>query len=222
VLRAVVDDHLAELRREVVAHDPEHQVEVAVQQAPARGAPLVDLDVGPQAQQVVHVAADLAVGRRLRDRADDEAGARRAHLVDQLAQALALALAGDPPRDADVADRRHEHDVAARQRDVRGDARALAGDRVLDDLDQDLLAGADQLGDVGVLAGAPGDASPSSSSTRSAPAPAPPGAAMSPAYRNAAFSSPMSTKAACMPGRTRRTLPLYTLPTVPRSRSRST
>lgn len=31
---------------------------------------------------------------------------------------------------------------------------------------------------------------------------------------NAAFSSPMSTKAACMPGRTRRTLPLKTCPTI--------
>jgi hypothetical protein len=70
-----------------------------------------------------------------------------------------------------------------------------------------------------------GTLSPSSSSMGAGAGGAPeaaPGAAMSPAYRNAALSSPMSTKAACIPGRTRRTLPLYTFPTVPRSRSRST
>jgi hypothetical protein len=84
--------------------------------------------------------------------------ARRAHLVDESAQAPALALARDPPRDADVAHRRHEHDVAPGQRDVRGDPRALARDRVLHDLDEDLLAGAHELGDVEVLAAAPRDA----------------------------------------------------------------
>jgi hypothetical protein len=99
-------------------------------------------------------AADLAVGGGLGDGADDEAGAGGAHLVDHAAQATTLALAGDPPRDADVTDRRHEDDVAAGQRDVRGDPRALARDRVLHDLDEDLLARANELRDVDVLAGA--------------------------------------------------------------------
>ena len=37
-------------------------------------------------------------------------------------------------------DGRHEHQVAARQRDVRGDARALGAERLLEHLDHDLLA----------------------------------------------------------------------------------
>src|SRR5207342_2318502 len=44
---------------------------------------------------------------------------------------------------------------------------------------------------------------------------------MSEACRNAARSRPISTKAACMPGITRCTRPLYTLPTTPRRLARS-
>ena len=56
-------------------------------------------------------------------------------------------VAGDLPRHAHVFERRHVNDVAARQRDVRSDARALLAQRLLGDLDDDLLAFFEQIGD---------------------------------------------------------------------------
>src|ERR1019366_8456792 len=87
----------------------------------------------------------------LRDGAHDEAGARGAILVDQLAQAAPLLVALDAPRDADVIHRRHEHEVPAGQRDVAGDARALGADRILHDLDQALVAFLEQVLDLRAL-----------------------------------------------------------------------
>ena len=46
----------------------------------------------------------------------------------------------DLARHADVIDRRHEHEEAARERDVRGEPRALGAERLLRDLHEDLLA----------------------------------------------------------------------------------
>ena len=51
-------------------------------------------------------------------------------------------------RDADEVRERHEHEEAARQRDLGGDAGALGAHRVLDDLHHDLLAGLEQRLDV--------------------------------------------------------------------------
>ena len=59
---------------------------------------------------------------------------------DDVPQALALLLVLDAPRDADVIGRRHVDDVATGQADVRCDAGALRPDRLLRDLNQDLLA----------------------------------------------------------------------------------
>jgi hypothetical protein len=53
-----------------------------------------------------------------------------------------------------VVDRREVDDVAARQRDVARDARALGADGLLRDLDEDLLALADDLADGRRLGGA--------------------------------------------------------------------
>ena len=57
----------------------------------------------------------------------------------ELAQPLAL-LVGQPARDADAVAVRHVHEVAARDRDLHREARALRPDRVLGDLHDDLLA----------------------------------------------------------------------------------
>ena len=62
-------------------------------------------------------------------------------------QAQALFVAGDLARDAHVLERRHVDHVAAGQRDVRSDARALLAERLLGDLDDDLLAFLQQVGD---------------------------------------------------------------------------
>ncbi len=61
-------------------------------------------------------------------------------------QAQALFVAGDFARDAGVLERRHVDDESPRQRDVRSDARALLAQRLLGDLDDDLLAFLEQFG----------------------------------------------------------------------------
>ena len=60
----------------------------------------------------------------------------------------ALVARLDLARHADVIDRRHEDQEAARHRDVRGEARALGAERLLDDLDEDFLPFLEQVFDV--------------------------------------------------------------------------
>ena len=81
---------------------------------------------------------------------DDAAGeaVRLAELADDAAQPRALLARLDLARDADVIDGRHEHEEPPRHRDVRGEAGALGAERLLDDLDQDLLAFLEQVLDL--------------------------------------------------------------------------
>ena len=79
---------------------------------------------------------------------DDEAGPLRAHPVHDLAEPAPLAVLLDAARDADVIDGRHEDEVPAGERDVARDAGALRPDRILRDLDDDLLALLQQVLDV--------------------------------------------------------------------------
>ena len=81
---------------------------------------------------------------------DDAAGeaVRLAELADDAAQAAALVARLDLARDADVIDRRHEHQEPPGHRHVRREARALGAERLLDDLDEDLLAFLQQVFDL--------------------------------------------------------------------------
>ena len=80
------------------------------------------------------------------DVAAGDAGAMR--LQDAL-QADALFVGADLARHADVIDGRHVDQEAAGQGNVRGDAGALLSQRLLGDLDDDLLAFAQQIADGG-------------------------------------------------------------------------
>ena len=62
-------------------------------------------------------------------------------------QAQALFVACDLARNAHVFKRRHVDHIASRQRDVRSDARPLLPERLLRDLDDDLLSLFEQIGD---------------------------------------------------------------------------
>jgi hypothetical protein len=94
--------------------------------------------------QEVDVVADLLLGRPLGRRPHDEPAPLGARAVHDRPQALALLVGRDAPRDPDAVDGGHEHEVAAGERQVGRDASALDPDRVLDDLDQDLLPLLDQ------------------------------------------------------------------------------
>src|SRR5690606_23798863 len=110
-------------------------------------------DLGPQARQVIDVLLDALLALALAaGGADDETQVLRAIALDVLAQLAALVVALDPARDADVVDRGHAHEVTARERDVASEARALGRDRVLGDLDDDLLAFLEEVLDIGLRA----------------------------------------------------------------------
>ena len=72
-----------------------------------------------------------------------------AELADDAAQAAALFPRVDLARHADVVDRRHEDQEPAGHRHVRGQARALGAERLLDDLDEDVLPFLQQVFDLG-------------------------------------------------------------------------
>ena len=76
-------------------------------------------------------------------RSDEAAGERALGFADEPAEALTLLGRADAARNADVIDRRHVNQEAARERDVASDARALFAQRLLGDLHQDFLAGLD-------------------------------------------------------------------------------
>ena len=117
-----------------------------------RGA-LVGLgaDVLPQVVEELHVAGDFFFGAAFGGGAGDESAHRtRPFALQNALQAQALFVARDLARDAHVFERRHVDHVAARQRDVRGDARALLAERLLGDLNDDFLAFLQQIGDGGL------------------------------------------------------------------------
>src|ERR1019366_1742693 len=68
-------------------------------------------------------------------------------------QAAAFAVRLDLARDSGVVDGRHEDQEAAGKRNVRGDARALLGDGLFGDLDENFLSWLEQIADGGKISG---------------------------------------------------------------------
>src|SRR5262249_56977316 len=93
--------------------------------------------------------------------ADDEAQALgRLEVGEDLAQAAALLLVADLARDADAVEAGHQHQVAACYADVGAQGRPLGAQALLDDLDDHLLAAAEdvldeRLGAAGAAAAPP-------------------------------------------------------------------
>ena len=136
------------------------------------------LDVGPEVEQEAEVAAELFFAGAFGCGADDEAAGGVALFAEEnFLQAAAFAVGLDLARDAGVVDGGHEDQEAAGERDVRGDARALLGDGLLGDLDENLLAGLEQVADggqVGGLHGAERPLRPSRRPPERSRSPAPP------------------------------------------------
>ena len=96
-------------------------------------------------------------GTVARRRPDDHAACEAvlfAELPDDAAEARALFARLDLARDADVIDRRHEDEEAPGHGDVRGEPRAFGAQRLLDDLDEDLLPFFQQVFDAAPAAAA--------------------------------------------------------------------
>ena len=106
-----------------------------------------------QLVQVLDLALEVLARGALRGGADDHAALAHVDLLRGPPQAVAL-LVLEPARHADALALRHVHEVAPGDRELHRQARALGLQRVLDRLDQDLLAGLQELGDALALAGA--------------------------------------------------------------------
>ena len=104
------------------------------------------LDLLPELHQELEVELDVLGRGALGGGADDHAALLGGDLLDDVPQAVALVLL-EPARDAEALAVRDEDDEAAGQRDLGRQPRALRLHRVLDRLDEHLLAAADQVGD---------------------------------------------------------------------------
>ena len=102
-------------------------------------------------EQVQQLALEVGALGALGGGADDRAGALEVELGGLLAQPLAL-LVVEPARDADALAVRGVDHVAPGDREVHRQPRALGLQRVLDDLDDDLLAGLEHVGDLAAVA----------------------------------------------------------------------
>ena len=90
--------------------------------------------------ETLHVEGQLILGRALGGGADDDAGRLGQHLLEDLLEARALGV-GELARDAVHRAGRDVHEVAAGERDLARQARALVADRVLRDLHEHAVAG---------------------------------------------------------------------------------
>jgi len=126
-------------RRLVVREIAQHalrEIEILVQQARRRQPLCLRDDRRPGLAQIRDVAGELLGARILGDRAHDVAAflVRRNHGGQPRTHGLALGLALDLLRDADVRLLRQVDERAARDAHLRRQARALRADRVLDHL----------------------------------------------------------------------------------------
>src|ERR1019366_8567462 len=134
--------------RQLVAQDALHYIEVVMDQH-RRRTPLGLLPhVEPQVVEEHHVGAQLFLAPALTRGAHNVAAGNSGSVrLQNPFQAEPFFVARNLARDADVVHRGHVHQEAARQGDVRGDARALLPQRLLGDLHDDFLPFLEQIAD---------------------------------------------------------------------------
>src|SRR5438876_6962800 len=137
-----IDDDPRGARAHHVAQHALRERQVLVQQLRRRRAEGALLDDAPEVAQVIDVGAQLVLRGALGARAHDVAAllVGRQQLLQAVAQRRAPALVLDFLRYADVRVVRQVDQHAPGDRDLRGEARALRADRVLQHLHQDRLA----------------------------------------------------------------------------------
>ena len=148
VLLGVVDHRALEVGGEDVAHDADREVGLLEDQRRRVGLLDALLEHLVELEQVLQLALEVRALRAVRGGADDRAAAAEVELLGLLAQAVAL-LVLEAPRDADALARGRVDHVAPGDGELHRQPRALGLQRVLDDLDDDLLAGLEQVGDRG-------------------------------------------------------------------------
>src|SRR5690606_23630311 len=145
-----VDEDLADLRREVVADGPDDQAGLKVDEDGRGVVAGGRVDGRPELHQVGQVPLELFdVAADAGGAGDDAHALGHFQLLHRVAQFLAV-FAFDPARDAAAARVvGHQHQVAAGQRDERGQGGALVAALFFFDLDDQFLAFAQGVLDAG-------------------------------------------------------------------------
>ena len=150
VARFALDHHFLDVAVVDVADGALDQIAVRMDQRRGRGMERLFADLVPQAGEIVEVALDFGLGALETGGAHDAAHrAGQFQLGNDLLQALAIRGRADLAADAATMARiGHEHAVAARQAQVRGERRALVAAFFLDDLHQQNLTALDHVLDL--------------------------------------------------------------------------
>ena len=132
-----LDDELGEVLVENVAHHAHRELRLAAQEhRSVLGRRTLLVDLLPLASESSDVVTNLRLGCTLGGGAHDDSGTGGDDGLEDLLQARAL-LVGQLSRDAHHGATRNEHEVAAREGDLRRQACSLVADRILRHLNQD-------------------------------------------------------------------------------------
>src|SRR5439155_3365564 len=140
----VLAQRTLEVAREQVPDDAQRQLRLLVDQRRRRGAGRALLDLLPELGQEVDVTLDVLRRGAFGCGTHDDRAIRQVQALQDVAQADALVLV-EAPRDADALALRDVDDEARRERDLRRQPGALRLHGILDRLDEQFLAAADQV-----------------------------------------------------------------------------
>ena len=146
-VRLVVDLRRHEVAGEEVAHDSQGQLGLLVDERRSRGPLGAGLNRLPEPLQEDEVALDVLCRGALGGGADDDAALLDLEPFDDVLQPGALGVL-ESPRNPETFPVRDVDEKSTRQRDLGGQPRTLRLHRVLDGLDEELLAPRDQILDL--------------------------------------------------------------------------
>src|SRR4029077_8695854 len=142
VLLFVVDPDAGEIVADVIAKNALDEIKVAMEKRGRFALLAALLDFVPALAEELDVGADFVVGGATSGGSNDEAaGVTVASFADETPQTRTVFSGNNFARDSGVMNRGHVDQEAAGKRDVAGDARALFAERLLGDLDDDVLTG---------------------------------------------------------------------------------
>ena len=150
VHQLVIHANGREFLGELVPENPLHQTEFTMDDG--RGGLFLGLtlDLCPEGAKKPDVRFEFVLSLVLPGGTNNEPAGQVASVVqDDFLESLALLAGTDLAGDSDVVDRRHVDQVAPRKSDMGGNARPLGSQRLLRNLDQNLLALLEQVGDQG-------------------------------------------------------------------------
>ena len=144
----VVDERLLEVAGEEVARDAQRQLGLLEEERRRLRGLRLRLDLLPELHQELEVELDVLGGGALGGGADDHAALLRGDRLDDVAAGGVRSSSSSRRETPRPFAARDVDDEAAGERDLGGQPRALRLHRVLDRLDEHLLAAADQVGDA--------------------------------------------------------------------------